>query len=106
MTLALGHKSVTECRRWVSSHEFTQWMAYDRLEPIGNDLKILDLHFGQLLSLTANIHSDPKKGKTMKPEDFMLLPAESEDEEPDDQRVTDSSEMYSIFRSFAVNKGK
>lgn len=81
MTIALGHKSVKECQRWISSHEFAEWMAYFNMEPFGDDL--LDQSIASLQALMANIHSDPKKGRKFKPDDFVLrkMP-EPEDDEP------------------------
>lgn len=54
----------------ISSREFSEWMAYDRVEPFGDERA--DLRIGVLSSLTANIHRDKKKrSEAYSPLDFM-----------------------------------
>lgn len=88
----MGHKSVRDCQRHISSHEFAEWMAYNSLEPFGDDL--IDLQFAQLESLMANIYA--KKGRRFKPVDFLLR----EKQEPK-QELTPSQ----IYQNFKANLG-
>jgi hypothetical protein len=54
----------------VSSREFTEWLAYARLEPFGADAD--DHRLAQLMALMANIHRDPKRRTTpWMPNDFL-----------------------------------
>lgn len=76
----MGHKSVKDCQRHITSKEFAEWMAYFSLEPFGDDL--LDQHFAAQDALLANIYS-PKSGRKFKPDDFALrkIPDETAHEE-------------------------
>lgn len=50
------------------SSEYIAWAEYARVEPFGDTR--LNIHFSQLLALTANIHR--KKGsQPVKPNEFM-----------------------------------
>lgn len=93
LTIALGHKSVRDCQRHVSSHEFAEWMALATIEPFGDDL--VDLQFAQLESLTASIHA--KKGRRIKPGDFLLRQVPEQEEE----ELTPSQ----IYQRFKANLG-
>lgn len=53
----------------MSSQEFSEWMAYYRLEPWGPERA--DLNMGVLASLYANVKRDPKRSKAFQPQDFM-----------------------------------
>ena len=54
----------------MSSREFTEWLAYSRLEPFGPEAD--DHRMAQLLALTANVNRDPKRRKTpWTPDDFL-----------------------------------
>lgn len=44
------------CQRAVSSHEFTDWVAYDRLAPLNRNEVLL----AQLYTLMLNVHRDTK----------------------------------------------
>ena len=46
----------------MSSREFTEWLAYARLEPFGSEAD--DHRMAQLLALIANVNRDPKRRKT------------------------------------------
>lgn len=61
----------------ISSHTLSEWMAYARLEPWGEDRA--DLRAGIIASTMANSMRG-KKGKPFKPQDFMPK-FEPEDEE-------------------------
>jgi len=68
LTLALGHRSVAEAQRWISSREFGEWLAYDRISPIGPERQ--DWHAALLASTFANAF----RGKNRAPfriKDFM-----------------------------------
>lgn len=54
----------------MSSREFTEWLAYSRLEPFGPEAD--DQRIAQLMALIANVNRDPKRRKTpWTPEDFL-----------------------------------
>ena len=54
----------------MSSREFTEWLAYARLEPLGPEAD--DHRMAQLMALTANVNRDPKRRKTpWAPDDFL-----------------------------------
>jgi len=89
LTVALGHKSVLDCQRHISSHEFAEWLAYASIEPFGDDL--VDVQFAQLESLTANIHK--AKGRRIKPDEFLLRKYEEPKEE------LTPSEIYQRFKA-------
>lgn len=71
-------------------------MAYAQVEPFGNDQRLIDGHFANLMALTANVNRDPKKGRAYKPEDFYLLQMEEK------QVGKSPTEIYSIFRTWAL----
>ena len=89
----MGHRSVADCQRWISSKEFTEWMAYFELEPFGDDL--FDYQMAQLQALLANINRDPKKGRSYKPQEFALRNLAQEDEE---EEVT-PRQLYQRFKA-------
>ena len=54
----------------MSSREFTEWLAYYRLEPFGPEAD--DARLAQLLALIANVNRDPKRRRTpWTPDDFL-----------------------------------
>ncbi len=67
--MALG-MSVAEAQQRISSREFAEWVAYDRISPFGPERD--DLRMGILASLIANVNRDAKKHpKPYKPADFI-----------------------------------
>lgn len=70
----------------MSSREFAEWMAYNRLEPFG-DLRA-DYRSGMLAALVAQAF-----GADAKPEDFMLLD-QREDKHSIDASVSRFEEMF------------
>lgn len=54
----------------MDSAEFTDWMAFDAIEPIGE--RRADLRMAQLCQLIANINRDPKQGAYAL-DDFLLF---------------------------------
>ncbi len=71
-------------------------MVYAQLEPFGNDLTLFDTHMANTQAMTANIHSDPKKSKSYKPEDFMLL-KQIEEQEPEKRRGPSFADAKAYF---------
>ena len=66
MSKALGF-SVAEAQRKIDSHEFAEWLAYDRISPIGEERQ--DLNAGIISATIANAHA--AKGRHFKAADFM-----------------------------------
>ena len=60
--MALGYKSVSECQNAISSNEFTEWQAYNELEPFGNDR--FPVYFGTIAATIAN--SSPNRKRNSK----------------------------------------
>ena len=50
--------TVKEAQRRINSDEFGWWMAYDRIEPFGEERA--DLRIAQLCALIANINRSKK----------------------------------------------
>lgn len=67
LALALG-RTVDELSRSLSSLELAEWMAFDRLEPIGGPGA--DFRAGIVASTVANV-ARGKRGKAFSPADFM-----------------------------------
>ena len=78
----------------MSSAEFTEWMAYDSIEPIGSWRD--DARIALLCTLVASIASDPKKGHRPTPQDFMPWIPKSEDDEPDPELVRMQARMFKV----------
>lgn len=77
--------SVAQAQLTVSSSEFTEWQAYFRLEPFGE--QIADLRHGVLCALLANLKRDTSvRPAPFKPADFIYWAkaAQDVDEEDDD----------------------
>jgi hypothetical protein len=66
LALALG-RTVAELEETMSGRELTEWMAYDSLEPFGEQRA--DLRSGIVASTIANCHRS--RGPAFKPQDFM-----------------------------------
>jgi len=60
------HCTVYELQGRMSSHEFSEWIAYSRIYPIGEDRA--DARMALLASVIANASGSKKK---FKPEDFL-----------------------------------
>ena len=89
--------TVKEAQRRINSDEFGWWMAYDRIEPFGEERA--DLRIAQLCALIANINRS-KKCKIYKVKDFMFDFEGKADTVAD--RRQPPEEMISIFTSFAA----
>jgi hypothetical protein len=71
---------VAACQAAVSSREFTEWLAYARLEPFGSEAD--DHRMAQLLALIANVNRDPaRRRRPWTSDDF--LPQRGPRAEPD-----------------------
>lgn len=68
MALALGRANVDEMLCEISSEQLSEWMAYSRLEPWGEERD--DLRMGIIASTIANVYREKGK-KPFKPQDFM-----------------------------------
>jgi hypothetical protein len=69
---------VQACQEAVTSHEFSEWLAFSRIHPFGEDM--MDARFAALEALVANLWTDGKK--RWKPEDFL----------PDYEKALDEAE--------------
>ena len=54
----------------VSSREFSEWQAYDRVQPFGFERD--NLMAGLVTAAVYNVHRDPRKTKVFQPSDFKL----------------------------------
>lgn len=66
MALALG-MSVKEAQKRISAREFAEWMAYDRLDPIGRERD--DWRAAAIMTVLANINR-PKNRRPYTLKDF------------------------------------
>ena len=89
LTTYLGHDSVIDCQKHISSHEFAEWRAFASIMPIGDDL--IDQQFAQLEALLANIHAG--KGRRYKPESFLLR------KDPEPMEELTPGEVYQRFKA-------
>lgn len=67
LALSLG-RSIREVEQ-MDSAELSEWMAFDRVEPIGS--LGADYRAGMVCATMANIHKSSKVTKTYSPQDFM-----------------------------------
>lgn len=67
LALQLGC-TVRELRERMDAREFSEWAAYYRLEPFGDDRR--DMQLAVLAAVTANVHA--RRGKQHSPEDFLV----------------------------------
>jgi hypothetical protein len=71
LALELG-KTVAEIET-MSSHEISEWIAYNRIDPLGREQRG-DLRAGIVASVIANSHRT--RGAAYTPQDFLPFPAE------------------------------
>ena len=77
LALALG-KTVNELLDNMTSWEYSEWQAFDAIEPIG--AWRMDYNFGMLCALNANMNRS-KGSKAFSAQDFMpFLPQPTEEE--------------------------
>ena len=60
--------SVRRCQEEVNSYEFSEWLAFWRNEPMGDDR--IDIGLAQIGS--AFVNTQIAKGKRTEPKDFMI----------------------------------
>jgi hypothetical protein len=83
--------SVRRAQHEIDSTEFTEWMAYYRLEPWGD--AVADLRHGVLSSLIANANRDSKsRPQPFSPEDFIYWTADDRDDVPESSILFDDPE--------------
>jgi hypothetical protein len=69
----------------VSSREFTEWLAYARLEPFGSEAD--DHRMAQLLALIANVNRDPsRRRRPYSPADFLSQRGPRSEPDPESLR--------------------
>jgi len=62
--------TVGELLTRISSHELSEWMAYEQVQPFGDARA--DVHAGIVAATIANVNRDPKRQKKpFRPQDFM-----------------------------------
>jgi len=74
----LGHKSVQEAQKYISSSEFTEWIAYSEIEPFGSIRD--DQHFGTVVATIYNVNRGKHKKAIQWNDVFQLY----EDRKPKD----------------------
>lgn len=81
--------------RYLTSSQITEWMAYDRISPIGG--KRLDFHFAHLLSsifnIASSIHSEKKTTTAIS--DF--IPKWDGEEKKVDDEAMSSDQILQFF---------
>lgn len=100
----LGYRSVSEAQQAISSAEFSEWIAYESLEP---DPATWTMQLvAQLLALTANVHRDPRRqSRPYQPADFLPRPIESEaDKAVNRQWVDVLAEMRAAYMQRSKKK--
>jgi len=93
LALALG-RTVAELESSLGSRELTEWLAYYKLEPFGQERD--NWHTGVLASMYANVHKASGKPAS-KPSDFIYGAKDTTKE-----RQTVST--FAALDSMAVNK--
>jgi hypothetical protein len=88
---------VAACQRAVSSHEFTDWVAYDRLAPLNRT----ELLIAQLYTLMLNVYRDTKAHpRPFEVEDILTTPAARALEQASDP-VIEWNEYLAQLRALA-----
>ena len=80
--------SVKECQERVDGKEFAYWMAYNTLDPIGNDRA--DYH----AALVAHTVASANSKKKLKFNDFVLKFGE-------EKKITDPAQILKYFKSIS-----
>ena len=94
--------SVRQLLASMDSCEITEWIAYDQLEPFGEQRE--DLRVGQICSTVAN-HSFSPPTKPRKPTDYMLF-AQADQPETQPTLLKDAKAQSDLIRQviFGVKK--
>ena len=79
---------VREAQERIDADEFTYWMAYNRLDPIGNE------RGDYQTALVAHTVASTQSKKKLKFDDFILKFGER-------KRMTDPAKIHSYFKSMA-----
>lgn len=88
----------------MSAWEFAEWLAYDRLEPIGEPRA--DMRIAMLTALTAEIHrNDKNRPAAFVPADFIPWFWATVATEAEADRGPDPGELWSKFREWAITAG-
>ena len=82
--------SVRQAQREIDSREFAEWIAYDRIDPFGEERA--DWRVGQLTAMVANLFTKRGQAKA-KATDFMYQ------DKPKRQTL---AQQRSIFAAFAA----
>jgi len=90
--------SVRQCQEAVDSEEFTEWLAYDRIDPIGE--KRSDVR-AAMVALTVARAAAGKKGRRLKLEHFML-----DYDARGKVKHMSARAMYNLARAFTQQHGK
>ena len=81
--------SVREAQERIEADEFTYWLAYNRLDPIGSERG--DYQTALIAHTTASVHSKKK----LKFDDFLLKFGET-------NRMTDPAKIRNYFKTLAA----
>jgi hypothetical protein len=76
----------------ISSAELTEWMAFDAIEPFGDERA--DLRAGIVAAVTAN-HSFAPPSKPKRPSDYMLF---GDQKEPEPVLLDDPEEQARLIK--------
>lgn len=76
----------------ISSAELTEWMAFDAIDPFGDERA--DLRAGVIAAVTAN-HSFAPPSKPKRPSDYMLF---SDQKEPEPVLLADPEEQARLIK--------
>lgn len=82
------------------SHKFAEWLAYERLEPFGEERA--DLRAAIIASSIVNVFA--AKGRTVKLKDFMIDWDAEPEAEMTDQQVFEK--MKAAFKAIKLRKSK
>lgn len=89
--------SVKRCKREVDSREFTQWIAYSRVNPFGQVRG--DLQAGIVASQIYNSNRTDEKQPIAKAGDYILKFDPLQKEKP---KINDSKAAQALLFTFAV----
>ena len=98
--------SVKQAKREIDSPEFTDWIAYDRLEPIGPE-RILDAMALVCCVVMAAQGHEKSKGKPFELSDFMLqYGKEAKSRQQSPQEMIAKLTQFAQFQNALVDKGQ
>lgn len=95
--------TVGELLQRMTSREFSEWMAFYRLEPWGTAID--DWRFGMLAAMIANTNRDPKKQrKPFEAQDFM--PVRDADPRHEMQSDDEIAQVLHMWQTVLKHKGE